>query len=815
MGDTLQKQIHTLVTQTFAARSGAWLVWCDPHGQWLPLLKRVADDRRMGGFPLVEVTERIGGSIGGPVARRELQQRLDTNQSFVLYVPAAPSGLGWLWGQALLAERIYDTSLRAQLMEWDWRPHSLTVSDEEVAALARANLQQDPAEWGSGGLQPDMDQLLELLAGLRTPDEESRLVLDLTVEQTGLPPVDNEDIPGWRRRCLALLLVTQAHHTAPDIIPESHERVIANPQRSLALELIARWTDSYRLAERLPAAIADADAVAGLSSLLSGADARHGPFLSHAAEKACFANSCSQLARREGRALVDALAGLKTEIERHERGLWGYRMLDNSRAIAWGELLRLSSAAQEMLAAATDRAWASPQEATNWYVSGGWRLDRAGEEIERSLEVTSPELTALIAPLRSAYRARWEDAAMRWSACWVQAGCPMPQGLGTAGAWLQQKLDAPSAPTVVLTVDALRFDLGASLAERLNHQEGVERARVQPARSPLPSITALGMAAALPIAEEQLEAELAGGKWQMRRSGSTDNLSIAQTRRNWWSNQAKTQVVESLTSILSDDFPAPSTSLQRLVVYDGAIDQMGHDDELAFQGSRAALNRYLAVIEHLRERGWRRILLVTDHGFMRWAGTQEHHVSFPQPEPGYQSRRAAAYPVATTLSAPQALAPGDRWKIAFPHGAACFRTYGGLGYFHGGASLQEWIIPCIVVEWPQTAQPVDVQIEPIERILSQRPKIVLNVSTGSLLREDNIPRQVEIVVRNAESQAILFRSQTVTATGEVAQIEVALRADEGVSAERNTPLRIQARDPRTEVLLAEVECTLMIELGGW
>ncbi|HRJ45324.1 MAG TPA: hypothetical protein PL105_25715, partial [Caldilineaceae bacterium] len=83
MGDTLQKQIHTLVTQTFAARSGAWLVWCDPHGQWLPLLKRVADDRRMGGFPLVEVTERIGGSIGGPVARRELQQRLDTNQSFV------------------------------------------------------------------------------------------------------------------------------------------------------------------------------------------------------------------------------------------------------------------------------------------------------------------------------------------------------------------------------------------------------------------------------------------------------------------------------------------------------------------------------------------------------------------------------------------------------------------------------------------------------------------------------------------------------------------------------------------------------------
>ena len=65
------------------------------------------------------------------------------------------------------------------------------------------------------------------------------------------------------------------------------------------------------------------------------------------------------------------------------------------------------------------------------------------------------------------------------------------------------------------------------------------------------------------------------------------------------------------------------------------------------------------------------------------------------------------------------------------------------------------------------------------------------------------------------TQAILFRSETVTVSGEEPQIEVTLQAAEDASADRNTPLQIQARDPRTEVPLAEVDSTLMIELGGW
>ncbi len=815
MGETLQKRIHTLVSQYFAAGEGAWLVWCDPRGDWLPLLRRVAGDRRMGGFTLVEVTEQTAGAMGGPVTRRELQQRIDAREPFVLHVPAERAALGWLWGQALLAEAIVDTPLRTRLMEWGWHPHSLTVSDDEVAALARANLQEDPAEWGSGGLQPDLDQLLEVLSGWREPDAESRLALDLAVEQAGLPALEDEDLAGWRRRCLAMLLVTHAHRQAPDVVPEAHEGVISGPERALALELIERWADSHRLAERLPDAIGDADVVAGFDGILPAVDANHGPFVSRTLEYACFANACKRLAQLDGRDLLEALADLCEDVERHERGLWGHRMAGNTWAISWGELGRLCAAADELLAATPAAEWPAPHDAVEWYVGGGWRMDHAGEEIERDLEAAVPELTALIAPLRQAYRARWEETAIRWSQCWVQAGCPLPEQMGTAGEWLKEMLEDASVPTAVLTADALRFDLGAGLVERLNHQEGVERARVYAARACLPSVTALGMGAALPLSEEQLEADLPDGKWQLYRTGSTDNLSSAQTRRDWWSRQGKTVVIDGLAAVLDSDCPQPAANVRRLIVYDAVIDRMGHDDQLAFQGSRAVLERYLDATERLRDRGWRRVLVVTDHGFIRWSGIHEHHVPFPQPEPAYQSRRAAAYPAGTSLDGPQALAPGGKWRIAFPHGVSCFRTYGGLGYFHGGASLQEWIIPCVVAEWPQTAQPVGVEIAPVDHILSKRPKITLGVTTGSLLREDSIPRQIEIVIRNAATHTILFRSQKLTATGEEAQLEVAVHAVEGVSAERNTPLRIQARDARTEAVLAEIECTLMIELGGW
>jgi hypothetical protein len=792
----------------------AWLVWCDPRRDWLPLLQRAAASPGAGGFALLQIEEQAQGMLGGPAGRRALQEQINRGQPFVLWVPVLADRLGWLWSQALLAERIYDRPLRDQLREWGWRPDRLTITDDELAALARRNLDRDPAEWSGGGLEPDLGLLLDVLAGGATPEPDQRLVLDLTIERAGLPDLTETDLPGWRNRALARLLTTQAFQAAPGVVSDRHELLIPADRRPLALALLDRWLDSLRLNRTLPDAILAADRIAGLAPPSVAPGPEHGPFLSRAAEGAAFAATCTRLARLAGRDLLEGLAALAGDLVRHSAGFWG-ETCAHPAALPWAELLRLSQAAGEALAASPTREWANPAEAIAWYTGDGWRLDRAGEEILRNLGRATPELLALITPLRAAFRARWEDTLLRWSALWSATGCTRP-ALATAGDWLSVKLQAGRA-TAIIMADALRYDLAASLAAAVNAAEGAERASLEAARAPLPSITALGMAAALPIPEHELEAELVAGKWLIRQRGHVENLALAAGRRAWWGSRGGVGVEGLLTlaDLQAHEAPPPAPGRTRLVLYDDTIDTLGHDDELEAQGSGIALNRYSALVRRLHDAGWSRILVVTDHGFIQWPGSQETNAPAPALDPAYSSRRALAYPAQVTFAGPQALAPGGQWRVALPSGAACFRTYGGLGFFHGGAALQEWIIPCVTVEWPSQAQPVNVAMEPMAQVLSQRPRVTLLVRRGSLLVEDAIARQVDVVIRDARSRAILFRSPVVAVTPDREQMAVALTAVAGASAPRGTPLQIEVRDGRTEEVLDATDSLLSIELLAW
>jgi len=806
---TLAQRIHALVRQVLDGYPGAWLVWCDPRGDWAPLLERVADDKKLGGFSLLVSAEETSGEAGSPLLRRQLQERLDAHEGLVLLVRADPNGLGWLWAQALRAERIYARPLREQLLEWGWRPQSLTIADDELAALARQSLTQDPQDWGGGGLQPDLTLLVRVLSGLAEPDEQNRLVLDATIEASGLPPLDLDNLPRWRTRSLARALVTQAHHAAPESVGEGHELLIPAGRRGIALDLLAHWADSVSLRGRLASAIMDADKMAALGSVTHMPPAGSAPFLSRAAEAAAFRAICRELAQLEGKDLLEALATRHDDLVRHAEGFWGDDW-SGLPALPWREAVRLAAATRAVLEASPAGDWSAPEQAIAWYQDGGWRLDRAGEELMRTLSHPDPDLIALIAPLREAYRNRWEDLLMRWSAVWSAAGCPVV-ALPSAGEWLKEVL-AAKAPTAVIVVDALRYDLGVTLAERLNTQEGAQRAHVAPARAPLPSVTALGMGMALPLPEKTLEADLVGGAWRLRQQGQSANLSDAAERRDWWQEHGgvSPDALRALASLVEGEIPAPAVKRTRLVIHDDALDQLGHDDQLEALGSEPVLVRYLAVIGRLRDAGWRRILMVTDHGYIHWDGAAERQVPPPVAGALYTNRRALAYPAETTLPAPQALAPGGQYRIAFPSGAACFKTYGGLGYFHGGASLQEWIIPCVAIAWPAAAAPVGVEILPLAKILSLKVRVTLRVSRPGLFPEDALPRRVTIVIRDATTSAFLFRSGDVSVTPDLDTMNVTLYPTAEPAA-RGTEVRIEVRDATNDEVIARGDSVLLVE----
>ena len=204
-----------------------------------------------------------------------MQTQLDAGVPFVLWVPVAQQELGWLHAHALLAERIYDRSLRSQLLEWGWRPYSLDLTTDAIVTLARRNLRRiqpngvtaesaRPATAVACALWPDQ------------PDPDDGYLLDPTVNAAGLPAPATEKLPTWRRRALARLLATQAHVAAPAVGAGHPEWVIAPPQQALALRLLEQWTDSFQASEGLPDAIIGADALAGLGGLVNALQASDG-----------------------------------------------------------------------------------------------------------------------------------------------------------------------------------------------------------------------------------------------------------------------------------------------------------------------------------------------------------------------------------------------------------------------------------------------------------------------------------------------------------------------------------------------------------
>src|SRR5579859_3470207 len=237
---SLANRIFHLIERSTTGKRGAWMAWCDPYGHWAALLAQVAEDRRIA---FITVRERTAGDMGSPTLRRENQERIEKQESFVLHVEARGHQLGWLTTQALRSEEIYQMSLREQLRAWGFRPKDSTMSDEQLAQHALLYLQQDLAVWAER-LQPDTLGLLQSLSTgtLNTFNSALDDRLLLSIDAAGLPALDEQNIPRWRTEALVRLLVTDAHRLAPDRIRSDHEYLIEPDKREFALSVLDPWT---------------------------------------------------------------------------------------------------------------------------------------------------------------------------------------------------------------------------------------------------------------------------------------------------------------------------------------------------------------------------------------------------------------------------------------------------------------------------------------------------------------------------------------------------------------------------------------------
>jgi PglZ domain len=318
--------------------------------------------------------------------------------------------------------------------------------------------------------------------------------------------------------------------------------------------------------------------------------------------------------------------------------------------------------------------------------------------------------------------------------------------------------------TVYLMVDALRYEMGAELIDGLD--AGFQTS-LEPGISCLPSITPVGMAALLPGAEKGLEIAAVGGKLAILMQGQ--GLKDRQGRMAFLAEKVPSGLtVLKLSEVLKLGAKRKKelAGAGLIVVTSQEIDSLGEDGQDHADTRRwmdEMLEQLRRAIRILARLGAERFIITADHGYL-FAEHLDPGMMMDAPGGttvelcsrawiGKGGRAADGY---VRVSASQLELGGDL-ELAFPRGHACFKIKGGVGgYFHGGISLQEMVIPVAVLH-SKTAKPVGVgagriMLEFSKPIITNRFfSVVATLKEEGLFTDDEIRVRTVVVSGKAEA----------------------------------------------------------------
>lgn len=342
------------------------------------------------------------------------------------------------------------------------------------------------------------------------------------------------------------------------------------------------------------------------------------------------------------------------------------------------------------------------------YANGGWAdLDRSQRLFEACITECpeGEEITGLIDLCRKEYLKCALGIQERFL-CYVQE-----EGWPPAGIPRQTRVfDEYVAPSLeqrekvaYFLVDSLRFEMGRDLGDALGRVGEIE---VRCAATALPTITGCGMAALMPKADGMLRLiEKDGGfvpalgQRMLKQSGDRMRL----LKDTFGDRFFELTLDDLLSSYKKYQKQIQSASL--LVVRTQDPDMIG--EQLGGMLARRYLSnviRDIAIaVKRVADAGFGRVVISADHG----------HILLPEIPPGdvvegpsgiwLETKRRCLLGSGLSggkgtfvLKAGRCGIQGDVEEICIPVGFKVFSD--GEGYFHGGLSLQEAIVPMIVVQ---------------------------------------------------------------------------------------------------------------------
>jgi hypothetical protein len=348
------------------------------------------------------------------------------------------------------------------------------------------------------------------------------------------------------------------------------------------------------------------------------------------------------------------------------------------------------------------------------YVASLREVDRLQREFEQAVGdyvSTDGSLSEAIEHCRKRYTKLIEKIQSVFTRHLESAGWPPEGRMSNADMFdtvVAPMLKESGRRVAIIMVDALRFELGVTLQKQLAETEQVE---IRTACALLPTVTPVGMASLLPGARTGLRLVRDGDGFFVVLDGAK-MVTVANRM-----DAVRARFGDRFAEATLDTFVRSKTklpdSIELLILRTTDIDAHLENTPSGTLATLALIHQSLksirVAVHKLKQAGFADAVIATDHGFVLNAQAEAGDVCAKPPGAWTVVHDRAllgdgeANSNNFVLPTEKAGVRGDFTKLGGPRSMAPYRK--GLLYFHGGASLQEAVVPVITVRLKQTRQP--------------------------------------------------------------------------------------------------------------
>jgi len=360
---------------------------------------------------------------------------------------------------------------------------------------------------------------------------------------------------------------------------------------------------------------------------------------------------------------------------------------------------------------------ASASEAVQRYTTHWYKLDQLYRQYIHALKVSSQHtlLSSLTEQIENLYTNNYvQPLSNAWqqhvdSMTYWKVPDVVPQN-NFYNHWVKTKYLDKKKKVCVIISDAFRYEAGEEMVSRIRQEDRFE-AELNHALSAMPSYTQLGMASLLPQSKEyplQLADNKTGTVFmgELSTQGTDNRDKILKTLHG---DRASAVQAKSLIEMTQTDSRELLKANDVLYIYHNRIDHAGdkmQSEGEAFEATEKTFDDLLKLIKKLTNANANNLLITADHGFIYQNSKLEESDYLAKDVDGgilYNDRRfvlgkgLACGKSLKSFSSEELGLQGDVHAV-IPKGIQRLRLSGsGSRFVHGGASLQEVIVPVISI----------------------------------------------------------------------------------------------------------------------